>query len=107
LFVIDTDVDNNIIYTGQGKAHPGLYKRALFVDNSELHWIREDLALKADESMPVLARIRYRQPLQQATLYKVESGLYVEFAQPQSAITEGQFVAWYLEDELVGSGVIS
>ncbi|NNL83953.1 MAG: tRNA 2-thiouridine(34) synthase MnmA [Winogradskyella sp.] len=107
LFVIDTDVDNNIIYTGQGKAHPGLYKRALFVDNSELHWIREDLALKADESMPVMARIRYRQPLQQATLYKVESGLYVEFEQPQSAITEGQFVAWYLEDELVGSGVIS
>jgi tRNA-specific 2-thiouridylase len=33
--------------------------------------------------------------------------MYVSFREPQSAITEGQFVAWYMEDELVGSGVIS
>lgn len=107
LFVIDTNVDDNIIYTGQGKSHPGLYKSALFITNEELHWIREDLALKIDEALDVLARIRYRQPLQKATLHKVESGLYVEFKEPQSAITEGQFAAWYLNDELVGSGVIS
>ncbi len=107
LFVIDTNVDDNVIYTGQGKSHPGLYKKALFVTNDELHWIREDLRLQTDETMQVMARIRYRQPLQKATLHKVESGLYVAFELPQSAITEGQFVAWYLEDELVGSGVIS
>jgi tRNA-specific 2-thiouridylase len=79
----------------------------LFVTNDEIHWIREDLKLQVDETMDVLARIRYRQPLEKATLYKVDSGLYVAFQNPQSAITEGQFVAWYLEDELVGSGVIS
>ena len=107
LFVIDTDVDENVIYTGQGKEHPGLYKKALFVTNEELHWIREDLALKVDETMPVMARIRYRQSLEKATLHKVDSGLYVEFEAFQSAITEGQFVAWYLNDELIGSGVIS
>lgn len=107
LFVIDTNVDENVIYTGQGKSHPGLYKSALFVTNKELHWIREDLALKTDQTLGVLARIRYRQPLQKAKLHKVESGLYVEFEKPQSAITEGQFVAWYLDDELLGSGVIS
>ncbi len=107
LFVIDTDVEENIIYTGQGKEHPGLLKKALFVTNEELHWIREDLALQLDETMQVMARIRYRQPLQMATLTKVDSGLYVEFEEFQSAITEGQFVAWYLNDELVGSGVIS
>lgn len=107
LFVIDTNVDDNVIYTGQGKAHPGLYKRALFVSNDELHWIREDLALNVDDVLEVKARIRYRQPLQKAKLYKVDSGLYVEFSNPQSAITEGQFVAWYQDDELVGSGVIS
>jgi len=107
LFVIDTNVDDNVIYTGQGKQHPGLYKKVLFVTNEELHWIREDLLLKVDETMQVLARIRYRQPLQKATLYKVDSGLYVEFDIEQSAITEGQFVAWYLDDELIGSGVIS
>ncbi|RAJ12986.1 tRNA 2-thiouridine(34) synthase MnmA [Olleya aquimaris] len=107
LFVIDTDVKENVIYTGQGAAHPGLYKNTLFVSNDELHWVREDLALQTGENLSVLARIRYRQVLQNATLYKVEDGLYVQFEQPQSAITEGQFVAWYLDEELVGSGVIS
>ena len=107
LFVIDTDVEENVIYTGQGKEHPGLFKKALFVSNAELHWVREDLKLQIDETMEVLARIRYRQPLQKAILHKVESGLYVEFKEFQSAITEGQFVAWYIDDELIGSGVIS
>jgi tRNA-specific 2-thiouridylase len=107
LFVIDTDVEENVIYTGQGKEHPGLFKKALFVSNAELHWIREDLKLQIDETMEVLARIRYRQPLQKAILHKVDSGLYVEFKEFQSAITEGQFVAWYIDDELIGSGVIS
>lgn len=107
LFVIDTDVETNTIYTGQGKEHPGLLRKALFVSYKELHWIREDLSLKSGETMSVMARIRYRQPLQKATLHRVESGLYVEFEKLQSAITEGQFVAWYIENELVGSGVIS
>ena len=107
LFVIDTDVDENIIYTGQGKNHPGLYRRALFVTDAELHWVRSDLALNVNQEMQVMARIRYRQALEKAVLYKVEGGLYVDFEEKQSAITEGQFVAWYLEDELVGSGVIS
>jgi tRNA-specific 2-thiouridylase len=107
LFVIDTDVKENVIYTGQGKAHPGLYKKALFVTDDELHWVREDLSLQKDETLEVMARIRYRQPLQKATLHKVGTGLFVAFQEKQSAITEGQFVAWYLNDELVGSGVIS
>ncbi len=107
LFVIETDVTENIIYTGQGKTHPGLYRRALFVSDEELHWVREDLVLNIDETMEVSARIRYRQELQKATLYRVEGGLYVDFEKKQSAVAEGQFVAWYLNDELVGSGVIS
>lgn len=107
LFVIDTDVDENVIYTGQGKDHPGLYRRGLFVKQDEIHWIRKDLELDIDETMQVMARIRYRQTLEKATLHRTISGLYVIFEQPQSAITEGQFVAWYNDDELLGSGVIS
>ncbi|GLB50946.1 tRNA-specific 2-thiouridylase MnmA [Neptunitalea sp. Y10] len=107
LFVIDTDVEENVIYTGQGKMHPGLYRRTLFVKDEELHWVREDLALKDGETMEVMSRIRYRQPLQKAIVYKTEGGAYVDFEAPQSAITEGQFVAMYIADELVGSGVIS
>ncbi len=107
LYVIETDIDNNIIYTGEGKNHKGLYRNVLFVSNEELHWIREDLALETGEEMEINARIRYRQPLEKATLYKVESGLYVAFENKQSAIQEGQFVAWYKNEELIGSGVIS
>jgi tRNA-specific 2-thiouridylase len=107
LFVIDTDVEENVIYTGQGKDHPGLYRRGLFVRDEEIHWVREDLSIAEDETMDVLARIRYRQPLQPATLHRTASGLYVIFERPQSAISEGQFVAWYDGEELLGSGVIS
>lgn len=107
LFVLDTDVKENIIYTGQGKNHPGLYKKALFICEEEIHWVREDLKLNPDETMEAMVRIRYRQPLQKAVLHKAESGLYIEFENAQSAITEGQFAAWYLDDELIGSGVIN
>ncbi len=107
LFIIATDIETNAIYTGQGHNHPGLFRNVLKVNNDEAHWIREDLALKNGETLEVKARIRYRQELQKSTLYQFESGLYVSFEQPQSAITEGQFVAWNIDDELVGSGVIS
>jgi tRNA-specific 2-thiouridylase len=107
LYVIETDVTENVIYTGEGKNHTGLYRNVLFVSNEEVHWIREDLALNIGETMQVEARIRYRQALGKATLYKVKTGLYVEFENKQSAIQEGQFVAWYKNEELLGSGVIS
>ena len=107
LFIIATNVDTNTIYTGLGSEHPGLFKKSLFVQKSEVHWIREDLAIANGATMEVMARIRYRKKKQKATLHQFESGMYVEFFEPQSAITEGQFVAWYCNDELVGSGVIS
>ena len=107
LFVLQTDVKNNIVYVGMGKDHPGLYRDALLVDSNEEHWIREDLKLSYEESMIVMARIRYRQPLQKARLFRYKEGIYVLFEKPQSSITKGQFVAWYIEDELIGSGVIS
>lgn len=107
MFVLGTDVEKNIIYTGQGENHPGLLRHGLFVMKDEIHWLRADLRLKAGEKSTYIARIRYRQPLQTATLYMEELGLYVIFDQPQKAIAAGQFVAWYHKDELIGSGVIS
>ena len=106
LFVIDTDTEKNIIYVGEGHAHPGLFRRTLFVKKEDIHWIRTDLALSLHQTMEVAVRIRYRQPLQKATLYLTDSGLYVDFSTAQSAITSGQFAAWYLDDELIGSGEI-
>ena len=106
LFVIDTDTEKNIIYVGEGHAHPGLFRRTLFVKKEDIHWIRTDLALSLLQTMETMVRIRYRQPLQKATLYLNDSGLYIDFITPQSAITSGQFAAWYIEDELIGSGEI-
>ena len=106
LFVIDTDIIENIIYVGEGKSHPGLYRKALQVSNNEIHWIRNDLKLFSGENLEISARIRYRQTLQKATLHQTERGMLVNFEKPQSAITSGQFVAWYLGKELLGSGVI-
>ena len=107
LFIIATNVETNTIYTGLTSQHPGLFKKALRIEKDEVHWIRKDLALANGETMEVMARIRYRQPLQKATLHQFENEMYIAFDEPQSAITEGQFAAWYLGEELVGSGVIS
>jgi tRNA-specific 2-thiouridylase len=107
LFVIGTDTEHNIIYMGMGEDHPGLYRKGLFVPNEDEHWVREDLKLAVGESRNYLARIRYRQPLEPCTLHKKEEGLYIIFERPQKAITPGQFSAWYADDELIGSGVIS
>ena len=106
-FIISREMENNIIFVGEGRNFPGLFRKALKIGNSEVHWVREDLKLKNGESMDVMARIRYRQTLEKATIYQFEDGFFMEFENPQSAIAEGQFAAWYIDDELIGSGVIS
>ncbi|WDF47513.1 tRNA 2-thiouridine(34) synthase MnmA [Chryseobacterium sp. KACC 21268] len=106
-FIIQREMENNIIFVGEGKNFPGLFRKALKIENAELHWVREDLKLKNGESMEVMARIRYRQTLEKATIHQFEDGFYMEFENPQSAIAEGQFAAWYIDDELIGSGVIA
>jgi tRNA-uridine 2-sulfurtransferase len=107
LFVIDTDTKTNTIYVGQGTNHAGLYRPGLKVPNVDIHWVREDLRLKVGETLEVMSRIRYRQPLEKAMLHQKEDGLYIIFENDQRGIAPGQFVAWYIDDELLGSGVIS
>ncbi len=107
LFVIATDVENNLIYVGEGQDHPGLYRRALRIEPRDIHWIRPEMAMAEGEERDYLVRIRYRQPLQQARLVRRSSGLYILFEKPQRGVTAGQFAAWYDNDgELEGSGVI-
>lgn len=107
MYVIAIDVNENIVYVGKGDDHPGLYRKALFIASDELHWVRPDLSLQPEERKEVLARIRYRQPLQNGTLIQKEDGLFIEFDKPQRGIAPGQFAAWYDQDELIGSGVIA
>jgi tRNA-uridine 2-sulfurtransferase len=106
LFVIGTDVEKNIIYAGEGQSHPGLYRKGLFIRKDEIHWIRTDIEMKLGENRDYLVRIRYRQPLQKARLFRKESGMFILFNKLQRSIAPGQFAAWYDDDEVIGSGVI-
>ncbi|MCD6555772.1 MAG: tRNA 2-thiouridine(34) synthase MnmA [Bacteroidales bacterium] len=105
-FVLAVDVEKNIVYIGEGKQHPGLFRKGLFISKKEIHWVRPDMEVPENASIKISARIRYRQPLQDATLYMEKDGAYLIFDQAQRGITSGQFAAFYLEDELIGSGVI-
>ena len=107
LFVIGTDVKENIIFVGQGENHPGLFRKALSVSKKNIHWIREDLRIKEGNSIEFDARIRYRQPLTKCTLTMIKGELKVLFDEFQRGITSGQFISWYKNDELIGSGVIN
>ena len=106
LFIIGTDVETNTIYVGEGDSHPGLYRKALRIDNAEVHWVEPCEELKVGEERRIKARIRYRQPLEEATLIQHEDALYILFDAPQRGIAGGQFAAWYEGDRLIGSGVI-
>jgi len=106
LFVIGTDVENNILYVGEGQGHPGLYRKGLFIRSDEVHWIRTDLTLSTGNSREYMVRIRYRQPLQKARLFKRKEGIYIIFNKLQRGIAPGQFATWYDGDEVIGSGVI-
>ena len=106
LFIIGTDVESNTIYVGEGDSHPGLYRKALRIENAEVHWVEPGEALQPGEERRLKVRIRYRQPLEEATLIQHEDALYILFDQPQRGIAGGQFAAWYEGERLIGSGVI-
>ncbi len=107
LFIIQTNTRTNTVYVGQGEDHPALNKQALFINKKDIHWVREDIKLADGEQREFNVRIRYRQDLERATLIKQSKGLYILFKNLQKGVSPGQFAAWYVGDELVGSGVIN
>lgn len=107
LFVLATDTVQNVIYVGEGDVHRGLWRPALHIAAEEIHWVNPCRELQVGESVRLDVRIRYRQPLQRATLHRREAGLYIVFDEPQRGVAAGQFAAWYDGDALLGSGVIS
>jgi tRNA-specific 2-thiouridylase len=105
-FVIGTDIETNTVFSGQTEQHAGLNRWALKIENKEVNWINLKYKINSGESLVCLFRIRYRQPLQAGTLYNIDGNLYILFAEKQRGITPGQFAAWYMDDELIGSGII-
>lgn len=102
-YVIAKDIPRNVLIVGQSHDHPLLYKQALHCN--QLHWI--------SPSKPILplhcsAKTRYRQQDEACTIYPSENDSYrVEFAKPQWAITPGQSVVFYLDNECLGGGIIN
>ena len=107
LFILATDVKENVIYVGEGDAHPGLYRKVLRILPEEIHWVDPNDEMRDGESRKYMVRIRYRQPHQEAELIRCEDGLYLKFTEAQRGIAAGQFAAWYDGEVLVGSGVIN
>ena len=106
LFVLQTDVINNVIFVGQGEDHPGLLSMGLFVLENESCWVRPSMKSKVMNSVDLMCKYRYRQTSVSCVLQVHELGYQVVFQAPQKSITSGQFVAIYLEDEIVFSGAI-
>ena len=107
LFVLAKDIDKNILYVGMGSDHPALFKKALFISKKDIHWVRDDLNIQPNQNMEVYFRVRYRQPLEKGKIFMYSNGLFILFDRPISSIASGQFASWYIENELIGSGVIS
>lgn len=106
-FVLHTDTATNHVYSGQLDDHPGLNRWALFIENQDVHYVFPASVLVPGKPEEFDVRIRYRQAIQRATLLLKEEGLYILFKEKQRGITPGQFAAWYVGDQLVGSGVIA
>lgn len=99
LFVIATDVKSNRVYVGEGEDHKGLYRSVIKLTLPSVHYIRDCFRMKVGDHCRVRARIRYRQPLQDALLLRRRNAFYVVFFEPQRSITPGQFIAVYRSRE--------
>ena len=101
-FVAKTDVSNNIVYAVQGHQHPALYHQAL--TTLDIHWIQNS---NATLPLHCKAKIRYRQEDQACTIKAHKDKEYlVEFDQPQRAITSGQSIVFYHDDQCLGGAII-
>ncbi|QHG92588.1 tRNA 2-thiouridine(34) synthase MnmA [Coxiella endosymbiont of Amblyomma sculptum] len=101
-YVIDKDTRRNVLVVGQGRDHPLLYTTELTC--SDVHWIQG-----TPPALPFLckAKIRYRQTDQSCIVSLLTDNLYrARFKNPQRAITPGQSVVFYSEDQCLGGGTI-
>jgi tRNA-specific 2-thiouridylase len=106
-FVIGLDTKENVVYTGLKEDHPGLYRKALKLDENGLHFLNSNVSIEDLIDKELDLRIRYRQPLQKGRVITSDNNVYILFNEAQRGITPGQFAAIYLNEELIASGVIS
>lgn len=96
-FVVAKDVAANTLVVAPDTDETALLSAAFRLENP--HWIAD----KPAEDETISVRVRYRQPLQNASI----RGDIVRFAEPQRAVTEGQFAVFYEGERCLGGGVIA
>ena len=100
-YVIDKDLERNVLLVAQGSQHPALFKQALQV--SDIHWISGQAPIFPHNCT---AKTRYRQADQQCEIRPTDTGFDVHFSEAQRAITPGQSVVFYDGDVCLGGGII-
>jgi len=101
-YVLEKDLENNVLIVSQGHDHPLLFKNNLVA--SDCHWIA---GFEPETPLRCSAKTRYRQPDQECKIeYNIQKSLDVTFKQPQRAITSGQSVVFYMDDVCMGGGII-
>ncbi len=99
-FVIEKDLQNNILYVAHG-SEERLYSKGLLM--KEANWIPN---IPSKKTFTCTAKFRYRQPEQECTVNILGDGIRVDFSERQRAITEGQYAVFYDGDMCIGGGVI-
>lgn len=97
-FVVDKDIERNVVIVERGEKHPALFCDELWAN--ELSFVQEDFEKEYHLPLKLKAKIRYRQPDQDCTLVSLkEGGAHVVFDQPQKAVTIRQSIVFYLDRE--------
>jgi len=101
-YVLHKDTGTNVLYVGQGNEHPWLYSHVLTA--SQLSWVGGEPPCPGSR---LTAKVRYRQTDQACVIREMDAdAMTLEFETPQRAVTPGQSVVLYRDDECLGGGVI-
>ncbi len=101
-YVLHKDLDNNILYVGQGHEHPWLLSTRL--EAGQLAWVSGTAPTAA---CSLTAKVRYRQQDQAVCIEQInEDCIQLKFRQDQRAVTPGQSVVLYDGDVCLGGGII-
>lgn len=100
-YVVDKDTKTNTLYVAQGQNHGMLYSQGLMT--GQIHWLCPTPTLP----LSCYAKTRYRQADQACLIAPQTEGKHcVMFAEPQRAVTPGQYVVFYEQNKCLGGGVI-
>ena len=101
-YVVDKDVENNILIVAQGHEHPRLMSAGLIAQ--QLDWVsREPLT----QPMRCVVKTRYRQEDIPCTVTPLgDDKISVRFDNPVAAVTPGQSAVFYQDEVCLGGGVI-